>query len=198
MKKHQDKSRTGLNRVEDQTTPTQENTRGESHASSWFDGHGVYLWKTPGVATAGEEHRPGTDSMSQHLTVPLIWWWEEQKSLESLFAACAPNPILSLGDGNKAESKRHPKSERERGFRCAWAVAAPSKLIRLKCANHHQTTIRVNTHLKRSNSAVLSGKIPIKPLENRIDKAVRSVQHSTNFTAQSMKLNYYYKPSLNL
>jgi len=105
MKKHQDKSRTGLNRVEDQTTPTQENTRGESHASSWFDGHGVYLWKTPGVATAGEEHRPGTDSMSQHLTVPLIWWWEEQKSLESLFAACAPNPILSLGDGNKADSK---------------------------------------------------------------------------------------------
>ena len=135
MKKHQDKSRTGLNRVEDQTTPTQENTRGESHASSWFDGHGVYLWKTPGVATAGEEHRPGTDSMSRHLTVPLIWWWEEQKSLESLFATCAPNPILSLGDGNKAESKRHPKSERERegererdrDFRCARAHPAEGR-----------------------------------------------------------------------
>ena len=28
-----------------------------------------------------------------------------------------------------------------------------------------KTTIRVNTHLKRSNPTVLSGKIPIKPLE---------------------------------
>ena len=30
-----------------------------------------------------------------------------------------------------------------------------------------------------------------------IDKAVQRIQHSANFTAQSMKMNYYYKPSLN-
>ena len=52
--------------------------------------------------------------------------------LESLFATCAPNPILSLGDGNKAESKRHPKSERERerGFRCARAPRGRERLGR--------------------------------------------------------------------
>ena len=51
------------------------------------------------------------------------------------------------------------------------AVAALPDIIRLKCAIHHQTTIRVNTHLKRSNPAVLSGKIPIKPLEPGSNKA---------------------------
>ena len=53
-------------------------------------------------------------------------------------------------------------------------VAAPPDINRLKCANHHQTTIRVNTHLKRSNPAVLSGKIPIKPLETGSTKQSRA------------------------
>ena len=52
-------------------------------------------------------------------------------------------------------------------------VTVPPKLIRLKCANHHRNGKRVNTYLKRSNPAVLSGKIPIKPLETGSTKQSR-------------------------
>ena len=81
-------------------------------------------------------------------------------------------------------------------------MAEPSKLIRLKCVSHHLKDNPTITHFKRSNLTVQSGNTPMKPLELGSNKAytkparrqAQSLQHSTTFTSQSLKM--YYKPSL--
>jgi len=50
-------------------------------------------------------------------------------------------------------------------------------------------TIRVNTHLKRSNPAVLSGKIPIKPLEqDRQSNSENTTFHKFYYTEYKTEL----------